>query len=256
MGLMPQCCRAVLPHTQGADRPRPRLRDPRRPPRRRPSLHRPLQRPMADREKRPPQPTRTTPPTRACGHAHGRVTQPSVQGTGSGSRDASTDQEIRALAGAWHACGERASVGVGLDGLFGVNGGWACEGGVASPRAGPGGAALWRRRTRRGLAPVRGWRPRGRCRRETEARPKAPSTATVRRRNGKAHDREAVAFTVLGSGRWPASAAPGDEASAQRRWAEERRGFGLHVAATTSEAAWSVRQQRVCESSWKPSSPS
>jgi len=40
---------------------------------------------MADREKRPPQPTRTTPPTRACGHAHGRVTQPSVQGTGSGS---------------------------------------------------------------------------------------------------------------------------------------------------------------------------
>jgi hypothetical protein len=47
---------------------------------------RPLQRPIADREKRPPQPTRTTPPTRACGHAHGRVTQPSVQGTGSGSR--------------------------------------------------------------------------------------------------------------------------------------------------------------------------
>jgi hypothetical protein len=58
---------------------------------------------MADREKRPPQPTPTTPPTRACGHAHGRVTQPSVQGTGSGSCGTSRCGTVRSADGMSHS---------------------------------------------------------------------------------------------------------------------------------------------------------
>lgn len=77
--------RAVLPHSQGADRPRPRLQDHRGRPQGGSRRLRPLHRRMAAREERLPQPPRPGSPARPCRHARARAAYPCVQGTGCGS---------------------------------------------------------------------------------------------------------------------------------------------------------------------------